>query len=858
MINFKCKMCGGTLSVEKNQQIATCEFCGTTQTLPVFDDEKKTAFYNRANALRLDCQFDKAAGVYETLVVEYPKEAEAYWGLVLCKYGIEYVDDKSGVKIPICHKTRFESIFDDSDYQKAVEYANVLSREIYIKEAAQIDKLQENILQVYAKQDPYDIFICYKETDINGERTEDSEIAFEIYEKLTELKYKVFFAKITLESVLGKFYEPYIFSALQTSRLMIHVTTSKENSESVWVKNEWERYISLIKNGQEKTIITCYKYITPNDLPFQLKSIQAQDMSKIGAMQDLLNGIKKILSKNKEVLNLLDDSSVQKNTIEKEYRDKVKELKELDEYCLNSDDIQPIIKFFEKNITYKDSERWLNEAKYQYSKRVNNFYQCLQALDYLKEITDGRNIADIEDKITEQAVLFRTKELQESRIAPLTDKTKDIYTLESILGSLIDFQQINKEELSDFDKMIIQDCSAEAIEFIKSNFNDIVYKETKKTELKRIADLVYDLHDGVEFSGFFLSCENSVKKRIAEIEEYEKTNRRKRRNRIIAIAVSVLMVIIAIILIVVTANTKKQAGYSAENFTLKVVSKTNDKFNESLADGYIGAGYYYTFKFEITNQSPYTTNKIVGNMDVLNSNGKVLSTSVITLTGSLDSGTTKSWDVQLNVSKGDEAKEIWNTPLDLLEITFKITNISFQDGTNKRYSDTKNVVIHSVSKNIDKNDSAESKYQYALSLFESKKYEEAMQIFTSLDSYKQSIEYATICEQKIFYSTMKKKLKYIAGDDVILPDNCEVFSYSEYQYTYFQGKEYPCFFADVSVAKNDTNYLVNFRQKLISNGYIQINEFEYTKGYTVVQFSDLQEGYSDNNINYYAFSLTSR
>lgn len=207
--------------------------------------------------------------------------------------------------------------------------------------------------------------------------------------------------------------------------------------------------------------------------------------------------------------------------------------------------------------------------------------------------------------------------------------------------------------------------------------------------------------------------------------------------------------------------------YSAENFTLKVVSKTNDKFNESLADGYIGAGYYYTFKFEITNQSPYTTNKIVGNMDVLNSNGKVLSTSVITLTGSLDSGTTKSWDVQLNVAKGDEAKEIWNTPLDLLGITFKITNISFQDGTNKRYSDTKNVVIHSVSKNIDKNDSAKNKYQYALSLFESEKYEEAMQIFTSLDSYKQSIEYATICEQKIFYSTMKKKLKNIAGDDVI-------------------------------------------------------------------------------------------
>ena len=32
-------------------------------------------------------------------------EAEAYWGLVLCRYGIEYVNDPAtGKKVPTCHR----------------------------------------------------------------------------------------------------------------------------------------------------------------------------------------------------------------------------------------------------------------------------------------------------------------------------------------------------------------------------------------------------------------------------------------------------------------------------------------------------------------------------------------------------------------------------------------------------------------------------------------------------------------------------------------------------------------------------------------------------------------------------------
>ena len=299
---YKCKMCGGTIDVQEGQNVVTCEFCGTTQTVHSFDNEKKTTYFRRAEALRYKCEFDKAAGIYETIVSEFPKEAEAYWGLVLCKFGIEYVNDpKTGFKIPTCHRTRFESIFEDSDFKNVIKYADIVARIIYEKEAKEISKLQKAILDISSKEDAFDIFICYKETDKTGERTKDSVLAQDIYEELTNEGFRVFFSRITLEDKLGSQYEPYIFAALHSSKVMLHVTTSNEHSESVWVRNEWSRYLSLIQEGQKKTLIPCYKGITAYDLPDEMQNLQGQDMSKIGSMQDLIRGINKIIGKNKKV-----------------------------------------------------------------------------------------------------------------------------------------------------------------------------------------------------------------------------------------------------------------------------------------------------------------------------------------------------------------------------------------------------------------------------------------------------------------------------------------------------------------------------------------------------------------------------
>ena len=103
MAIFKCKMCGGNLDIVEGTSVTECEYCGSKQTVPAADNEKKITLFGRANRLLFSCEFDKAAGIFESIVAEFPEEAEAYWGLVLCKYGIEYVDDpSSGKKVPTC------------------------------------------------------------------------------------------------------------------------------------------------------------------------------------------------------------------------------------------------------------------------------------------------------------------------------------------------------------------------------------------------------------------------------------------------------------------------------------------------------------------------------------------------------------------------------------------------------------------------------------------------------------------------------------------------------------------------------------------------------------------------------------
>ena len=299
MAVLKCKMCGGELTVKEGERIAICEYCGSKQTVPKADDEKKMKLFDRANRLRFNCEFDKAGEVYENIIGEYSEEAEAYWGNLLCKYGIEYVDDPAtGDKIPTCHRSSFDSFMDDPDFEMVMENSDTISRNIYREQAKQIEEIRKQIIEVSGKEAPYDIFICYKETAEGGQRTIDSVIAQDVYEALTDKGYRVFFSRISLEDKLGTEYEPYIFAALNSAKVMLAFGTSYDHYNAVWVKNEWSRFIKLMAKDKTKALIPCYKDIDAYDMPKPFAKLQAQDMGKVGAVQDLIRGINKVMGKN--------------------------------------------------------------------------------------------------------------------------------------------------------------------------------------------------------------------------------------------------------------------------------------------------------------------------------------------------------------------------------------------------------------------------------------------------------------------------------------------------------------------------------------------------------------------------------
>ncbi|MBQ6480665.1 MAG: TIR domain-containing protein [Anaerolineaceae bacterium] len=299
---IKCKMCGGDILFNPGDTCGQCDHCGCTTTFPKLPDEQRANLFNRANHFRRQCEFDKAMAAYEHILEVDDTDAEAHWGIVLSKFGIEYVEDPvTHERIPTCHRAQVISILSDEDYQNAIKYApDIQSREIYEQEAKRIAEIQKGILAISSQEKPYDVFICYKETDDNGSRTKDSAIAQEIYYQLINEGYKVFFSRITLEDKLGQEYEPYIFAALNSTKVMLVVGTKPENLSAVWVKNEWSRFLAIMKNDRKRVLIPCYRDMDPYDLPDELSSLQSQDMSKIGFMQDLIRGIRKVLDDGKK------------------------------------------------------------------------------------------------------------------------------------------------------------------------------------------------------------------------------------------------------------------------------------------------------------------------------------------------------------------------------------------------------------------------------------------------------------------------------------------------------------------------------------------------------------------------------
>lgn len=297
-----CQMCGAPLRIEGDPPYVTCEYCASTNAVPKTNEERIINLFNKANNYRLQSEFDRAMTTYDNILDEDNESAEAHWGIVLCKYGVEYVEDSVGTRIPTCHRARFESVFADPDYKAAIEYADPYARLLFEGEAKAIANIQKHIIDISSNEKPYDVFLCYKETDdFTKSRTEDSGYTQEIYSFLTGEKLRVFYARFSLREFAGTEYEPHIFAALNSAKVMIVFGTKREYFMAPWVRNEWGRFLSIAKEKKDKVLIPCYKDMDPYDLPRDFSNYEALNYDTPTFMLDLIRNIRRSIVVKEEV-----------------------------------------------------------------------------------------------------------------------------------------------------------------------------------------------------------------------------------------------------------------------------------------------------------------------------------------------------------------------------------------------------------------------------------------------------------------------------------------------------------------------------------------------------------------------------
>ena len=297
MLTYICRCCAAALDVKSGMTVCRCSYCDVLQTLPRLDHDEKAVLWERAEALRRGGEYDRALPLYGELTELDGSDPDCYWSRTLCRYGVEYVEEQGSRKrIPTLNRIQYAPVIDDEDYRTAVRLADNDQRRVYMDEAMRLEALRKDIIEVSLTEQPYDIFICYKETDASGRRTADSVLAGQVYRALCAEGWRVFFARVSLEEKAGTMFEPYIFAALNSARLMLAVGTSPENFNAVWVRNEWSRYLYRMSEKGEGELAVLYKNMLPEHLPEEFSHLQRFDMSQPDVMEELIRGARKLLA----------------------------------------------------------------------------------------------------------------------------------------------------------------------------------------------------------------------------------------------------------------------------------------------------------------------------------------------------------------------------------------------------------------------------------------------------------------------------------------------------------------------------------------------------------------------------------
>lgn len=227
-------------------------------------------------------------------------------------------------------------------------------------------------------------------------------------------------------------------------------------------------------------------------------------------------------------------------------------------------------------------------------------------------------------------------------------------------------------------------------------------------------------------------------KRQEEIRAQKRREEEKKDKIKTILKFAIPIVVIAIIIIAIVSGVKsKEAQYNVNDFSVSVTNKINDSYDDNSCN--------YKFAIKIVNNGNKNVKSIKGYMTVRDVSNSTLLQSDVSLTGALSANSSLSWTVSTYlVRTNSNAVTLWNSDYQELNIYFRITEISFEDGKYKQFSDTKDKLVHSANVNY-----REQKYQSAISLYNQANYTEALAIFQTISNYKSASTYIANCNTKI-------------------------------------------------------------------------------------------------------------
>ena len=296
---LRCKTCGEPLNLSNaHDGTIKCAICDSVFTLPKESANQKVLDFLSQGEHDLDTgKFDDAYSAFAKAAELDKTEPEAYWGMALAEFKIQYLKDEVNNRLqPICHEISDKDFADSSNFLKAIRYATDAQRAEYEKKGEEIDLVKKEFYNIAKTGFGYDCFICVKVTDDSTkQRTVDYKYADDIYFALKGKGYRPFFSERELGNVTGADYEARILYALKSSECMLVVCFDETYLRTKWVKNEYSRFLKLV-NDEEKesdSIALVFKDRPIEKLPGKHGKIQGIALNDLTAMERIIQFVEK-------------------------------------------------------------------------------------------------------------------------------------------------------------------------------------------------------------------------------------------------------------------------------------------------------------------------------------------------------------------------------------------------------------------------------------------------------------------------------------------------------------------------------------------------------------------------------------